>query len=269
MRTGGAAAVRRKSDGPLSDPPRTVVVMDSVRDEGTNGVRPQTSEYGVGPTHIVWDWNGTLLHDIHAVLEATNAAFEETGLPAITLERYRELYCVPVPRFYERLMGRLPTDEEWEVMDRRFHRHYWERADGAGLTEGAAELLAARRVAGHTQSLCSLAPHDMLVPLVRTHGIDRHFLRVDGSNGSSQGGKARQMARHLAALEGVEAARTVVIGDAVDDALAAAHVGAGAVLYTGGSHSRGSLAQAGVPVVDSLAEAVEAADRMAAGVCPP
>lgn len=215
--------------------------------------------------HIVWDWNGTLLHDIHAVLEATNAAFAETGLPSITLERYRELYCVPVPRFYERLIGRLPTEEEWEAMDAIFHRHYWERASGVGLTEGAAELLAARTSAGHTQSLCSLAPHDMLVPLVRQHGIDRHFLRVDGSTGSNFGGKAAQMARHLSALEGVEVDHTVVIGDAVDDALAAVHVGAQAVLYTGGSHSRASLQEAGVPVVDTLAEAVEAADRIAAG----
>ena len=220
----------------------------------------------VGPTHIVWDWNGTLLHDIHAVLEATNAAFAEAGMPSITLERYRELYCVPVPRFYERLMGRLPTDEEWEAMDEMFHRHYWQRAENVGLTDGAADLLAARTVAGHTQSLCSLAPHDMLVPLVRRHGIDRHFLRVDGSRESSRGGKAAQMARHLTALGSVDADRTVVVGDAVDDAVAAAHVGARAVLYTGGSHSRASLLQAGVPVVDTLAEAVEAADRIAAGV---
>ncbi|MCF6526447.1 HAD family hydrolase [Streptomyces sp. JJ36] len=220
----------------------------------------------VGPTHIVWDWNGTLLHDIHAVLEATNLAFAEIGMPTITLERYRELYCVPVPRFYERLMGRLPSDEEWEAMDRIFHRHYWRQADGVGLTEGAAELLEAREDAGHTQSLCSLAPHDRLVPLLRNHGIDRHFLRVDGARGPSGGGKAAQMARHLSALDDVDAGRTVVIGDAVDDALAAAHVGARAVLYTGGSHSRRSLQEAGVPVVDTLAEAVEAADRIAAGV---
>ncbi|MDT0381650.1 haloacid dehalogenase-like hydrolase [Streptomyces sp. DSM 42041] len=219
-----------------------------------------------GTTHIVWDWNGTLLHDIHAVLDATNAAFAETGMPSITLERYRDLYCVPVPRFYERLMGRLPTDEEWAAMDAMFHRHYWERAEGVGLTEGAAELLAARQAAGHTQSLCSLAPHDMLLPLIRTHGIDAHFLRVDGSTGDNAGGKAAQMARHLAALEDVGSDRTVVIGDAVDDAVAAAHVGARAVLYTGGSHSRASLEEAGVPVVDTLAEAVEAADRIASGV---
>ena len=213
--------------------------------------------------HLVWDWNGTLLHDIHAVIEATNAAFAEIGLPAITLERYRELYCVPVPRFYERLLGRLPTEPEWEVMDESFHRHYWLRAGDAGLAEGAAELLAAQRAAGRTQSLCSLAPHDRLVPLVRTHGLTEHFVRVDGATGPSGGGKAEQMARHLLALDGVEAARTVVIGDAVDDALAAAHVGAGAVLYTGGSHSRASLEAAGVPVVDTLAEAVEVAETIA------
>jgi phosphoglycolate phosphatase-like HAD superfamily hydrolase len=68
------------------------------------------------------------------------------------------------------------------------------------------------------------------------------------------------MVRHLAALEDVEARRVVVIGDAADDALAAEHVGARAVLYTGGSHSRASLEEVGVPVVDTLEEAVEMAE---------
>lgn len=253
----------------MSDPARTVVFMGLGNARGSgNGIgngdgAVDEQVAAVGLTHIVWDWNGTLLHDIHAVIAATNASFAELGLPAITLERYRELYCVPVPRFYERLMGRLPTPEEWEVMDAVFHRHYWQQAEGVGLTEGAAELLAARLEAGHTQSLCSLAPHDRLVPLVRTHGIDGHFLRVDGTREKSGGSKAAQMALHLAALDGVEASRTVVVGDALDDAVAAAHVGARAVLYTGGSHSRASLAEAGVPVVDSLAEAVETAERIA------
>jgi phosphoglycolate phosphatase-like HAD superfamily hydrolase len=184
-------------------------------------------------------------------------------LPPITLDRYRDLYCVPVPRFYERLIGRMPTDAEWAIMDATFHRHYWTLAEKCGLADGAAELLAARRAAGLTQSLCSLAPHAELLPIVTSHGIDRHFLRVDGRVGPSTVGKAAQMARHLASLDGVEADRVVVIGDALDDAAAAAHVGAYAVLYTGGSGSRGSLETAGVPVVDTLAEAVELAERIA------
>ncbi|WP_055555480.1 HAD family hydrolase [Streptomyces sp. NBRC 110028] len=214
-------------------------------------------------THIVWDWNGTLFHDIDAVIQATNASFGEIGLPPITLERYRELYCVPVPLFYERLMGRLPTDAEWEVMDEAFHRHYWALAESAGLALGARELLAEWQSAGLTQSLCSLAPHENLMPLVRTHGIERHFVRVDGRTGQSTTGKAEQMVRHLAALERVPPQRMVVIGDAVDDAVAARHVGARAVLYTGGSHSRASLLAAGVPVVDTLEEAVREAEALA------
>ncbi|MFI9724322.1 HAD family hydrolase [Streptomyces sp. NPDC052396] len=214
--------------------------------------------------HIVWDWNGTLLHDVDAVMAATNASFAEIGLPPITLERYRELYCVPVPRFYERLLGRLPTGAEWQRMDEAFHRHYWAHAADAGLAEGARALLAEWQEAGRTQSLCSLAPHDRLLPLLRTHGIERHFIRVDGRTGPSDTGKAEQMARHLAALAGVRPERVVVIGDAVDDAVAAAHAGARAVLYTGGSHSRASLEAAGVPVVDSLAAAVREAGRLVA-----
>ncbi|ANP55426.1 phosphoglycolate phosphatase-like HAD superfamily hydrolase [Streptomyces griseochromogenes] len=215
--------------------------------------------------HIVWDWNGTLFHDNDAIIGATNAAFAELGLAPITLEEYRALYCVPVPKFYERLLGRLPTDAEWKQMDEVFHRYYAEHRVRCGLTEGAAELLAGWRSAGHSQSLLSMYGHEELVPLVRGFGIEGHFVRVDGRTGPSGGSKAEHMVRHLEALSGsVEAARTVVIGDASDDAVAARHVGARAVLYTGGSHSRVSLEEVGVPVVDSLAEAVAEAQRIAA-----
>ncbi|MFE3830416.1 HAD family hydrolase [Streptomyces sp. NPDC059092] len=218
-------------------------------------------------THLVWDWNGTILDDMRAVIGATNAAFAEIGLAPITLDRYRELYCVPIPRFYERLMGRLPSDAEWLVMDETFHRHYTERRAGCGLTRGVEELLAGWAVAGGSQSLLSMYGHEHLVPTVRGYGIERHFLRVDGRKGPSGGSKALHLERHLIALAGaggeIPAVRTVVIGDAVDDAVAAAHVGARAVLYTGGTNSRATLETVGVPVVDTLEEAVALARDLA------
>ncbi|MFF3504822.1 HAD family hydrolase [Streptomyces sp. NPDC003247] len=219
---------------------------------------------GKSAAHIVWDWNGTLFHDNDAIIGATNAAFVELGLEPITIERYRALYCVPVPKFYERLMGRLPTDAEWELMDDVFHRYYAEHRVRCGLTEGAADLLARWRSEGRSQSLLSMYVHEELVPLVRGFGIEPHFLRVDGRTGPSGGSKAEHMVRHLMALADVDPEHTVVIGDAADDAVAALHAGARAVLYTGGSHGRASLEEVGVPVVDSLAEAVEVAERIAA-----
>ncbi|MDX2700738.1 HAD family hydrolase [Streptomyces ipomoeae] len=220
-------------------------------------------KYGAG-AHIVWDWNGTLFHDNEAIIGATNAAFAELGVGPLTLERYRELYCVPVPKFYERLIGRLPTDEEWEAMDDVFHRYYAEHRVTCELTEGVPELLTEWRSAGRSQSILSMYVHEELVPLVRGFGIEPHFVRVDGRTGPSGGSKAEHMVRHLRRLVGVEAARTVVIGDAADDAVAARYVGARAVLYTGGSHSRASLEGVGVPVVDTLEEAVAEAERLVA-----
>ncbi|MET9732839.1 HAD hydrolase-like protein [Streptomyces sp. NPDC006458] len=214
--------------------------------------------------HIVWDWNGTLFHDNDAIIGATNAAFAELGLEPITLERYRALYCVPVPKFYERLMGRLPTDAEWQVMDDTFHRYYTQHRIRCGLTEGVTELLTHWRAAGRSQSILSMYGHEELVPLVRGFGIEEHFIRVDGRTGPSGGSKAEHMVRHLRSLPYVDAERTVVIGDAADDAVAALHVGARAVLYTGGSHGRASLETVGVPVVDTLAEAVAEAERLGA-----
>ncbi|WP_055590328.1 HAD family hydrolase [Streptacidiphilus griseoplanus] len=207
--------------------------------------------------HLVWDWNGTLYHDIDAVVAASNAAFAEIGLAPLTVQRYRELYCIPIPRFYERLLGRAPTTEEWERMDATFHVAYTGHSAGCGLTEGAELLLEQWAAAGRSQSILSMYGHEQLVPLVRGFGIEHRFLRVDGRTGPSGGGKAEHMVRHLAALgRSVDPAATVVIGDAADDAVAASRVGAHAVLYTGGSHTRETLAPAGVPVVDSLAEAV-------------
>ena len=220
---------------------------------------------GQTAAHIVWDWNGTLLHDIHAVIGATNAAFAELGLAPITLERYRELYCVPVPKFYERLMGRLPTDAgvggHGRVLPPALLAAGTRRRSGRGRRRvaGGAEARGAQPVA----VFAGAARPTSCRSYGRTASLS-HFVRVDGRTGPSGGSKAEHMARHLAARWTVS--RRIApssSGTPSTTPLAAAHVGARAVLYTGGSHSRASLEEAGVPVVDSLEEAVEAAERLA------
>ncbi|WP_371481228.1 HAD family hydrolase [Kitasatospora sp. NBC_00315] len=215
-------------------------------------------------THIIWDWNGTLFHDMEAVLGASNAAFATLGIAPLSLQEYREQYEIPIPRFYERLLGRQPSGAEWLLLDDAFHVRYHELSPACGLTEGAQDLLSAWAGAGHSQSLLSMYEHERLLPVVERFGLTGHFVRVDGRSGPSGGQKAAHLIRHLAALgEHVDPARTVLIGDAADDALAALGAGAHAVLYTGGSHTREKLEPVGVPVVDTLAEAVELAGRLA------
>lgn len=209
--------------------------------------------------HIVWDWNGTLFDDQHLVVEGLNAVMDDAGVPRVDLETYQRLYTRPVQRFYERLLGRPIGPEEWERFDASYHAGYREALDRAQLAADAHDALDQVHSAGGSQSLLSMWRHDELVPLVDGLGIADRFARIDGVRGRGGGIKAPFLQAHLDRLvedRGARPATVLVVGDALDDAAAAAEVGADCVLYDGGSHPRAQLEAAGVPVAGTLTQAL-------------
>ncbi|MGH8876399.1 MAG: HAD family hydrolase [Stackebrandtia sp.] len=208
--------------------------------------------------HLVWDWNGTLLDDFTAVVDATNSAIGTIGGEILGPDDHRERFFRPIKEFYSELAGRRLDDEEFGRLDRLFHDHYQLGVAAHGLTADAREAIAAWQ---GTQSLLSMWFHDDLVPLVATHGLTRHFARVDGLRETVGGNsKLPYLLAHLEAL-GAEAADCVLIGDSVDDHLAASTAGAGCVLYAGGFTSPTRLGQTGAPVARTLTEAIALAQR--------
>lgn len=204
--------------------------------------------------HIVWDWNGTLFDDVSAVVDATNEIFASYGLPPMDVAGFRSVYTRPIWSCYERVLGRALADGEWERLDGAFHDAYHRLMERCRLAADARHAIDALAGAGHTQSLLSMWHHDRLTVAVRDHGIDTVFRRVDGLRAGQPGGsKTEFMVRHLAAM-GVDPAEVLAIGDSVDDAVAARHAGARAVLYAGGMQGRADLDRFGVPVVDRLTE---------------
>ena len=211
--------------------------------------------------HIVWDWNGTLFDDLELVVHSVNQGLSEFGAVPIDLDSYRSHYTRPVKLFYDRLIGRDITTDEWITVDRVFHDAYRAALDDARLTTDAAEALEEVALGGHTQSLLSMFPHPDLIPLVEHLGISRFFDRIDGlSEGSPGDLKAGYLERHLRNLiVGEDPRSVVVIGDTPDDAIAASHVGAYPILYDGGSHHRQDLEATGAPVASTLMGAVSLA----------
>jgi phosphoglycolate phosphatase-like HAD superfamily hydrolase len=204
--------------------------------------------------HIVWDWNGTLFDDRDAIVDATNEILHPYGLPRLGLDAYRAAYTRPIWASYERILGRPLEEGEWERLDAAFHDSYHRLMERCRLAADARRTLDLLAGNGHTQSLLSMWLHDRLTVAVREHGIGAAFSRVDGLRPEEAGGsKAEFMVRHLAALE-ADPAEVVMVGDSVDDALAARHVGARAILYTGGLQARADLDRLGVPVVERLSD---------------
>jgi phosphoglycolate phosphatase-like HAD superfamily hydrolase len=207
-------------------------------------------------THLVWDWNGTLLDDLTLVVSATNHAFASIGGPAVETEEHRRQFRRPIADYYAEVLGRAVDHEEFGRLDRIFHDAY-----RVGLTSCtlAGDASAAIRAWTGSQSLLSMWFHDELVPAVDTYGLTGLFSRIDGLRTEIGGGfKAGHLAAHLREL-GVDGEQVVLIGDSLDDAHAAEANGGACVLYTGGFTDPDRLRASGLPVADTLTGAVELA----------
>ncbi|ELX8378544.1 HAD family hydrolase [Providencia vermicola] len=206
----------------------------------------------MGKSHIIWDWNGTLLDDVHISLLAANKVFNQLGFKELSLHEYRENYSVPVNIFYHNVMGREPTKSEWQTIGDVFNQYYKPNVRTAYLSRGAIEALQYRNKNKFTQSVCSLMEQDELNQSIFDTQVSSYFNLVEGRTlPLLKKGKSEQLSLHIKKLN-ILPSRCVVVGDAADDALSAFEVGAKAILYTGGTHCAENLAKTGAYLVDSL-----------------
>jgi phosphoglycolate phosphatase-like HAD superfamily hydrolase len=212
----------------------------------------------VGRSHLVWDWNGTLLDDLPIVVEAVNRSIATFGVAPIDADGYRDHYTRPVRHFYDNLFGRVVADEEWLRLNTTFHDVYFDLATAADLAPGAREAMDRLDEAGWGQSLLSMSPQDWLSGIVDRLNLTHRLALVDGMSELTGGLKAMHMEEHLRLL-GMDGESVVVVGDTPDDVAAARHVGARAILFHGGSHHIDVLESEGVPIAETLAEAVDLA----------
>ena len=211
--------------------------------------------------HVVWDWNGTLVEDLPVVVESVNAALDAIGEPPITEDGYRAHFTRPVGRFYERLLKRSVSSEEWATLDRVFHNQYRATLDRVPLATDAMAAINSVVDRGWSQSILSMWWEDELLDVVARHGLVDRMTLVQGNLDDPGGAKASHLLRHVTTLD-IDVGSVVMIGDSLDDAAAAGAVGTACVLYDGGSHHLDDLEDVGVPVAGSLVDAVEIASQL-------
>ncbi len=201
--------------------------------------------------HILWDWNGTLLDDAWLCVEVVNGILRPLGLPAVTLQSYREHFDFPVVRYYERIG--LPTDPEpFNVISERFIAGYHERFGECSLREGVEDVLRALHGRGAAMSVLSASRQDLLELAVGRFGIASYFASLNGIDTIHATGKLER-GRELMRALGTAPGECVLIGDTVHDFEVAHALGLDCILLADGHHGRARLEATGAPVVESLA----------------
>lgn len=203
---------------------------------------------------VLWDWNGTLLDDLQYAIDVRNRVFPTFGLPGLeSVADYHAQFTFPVRTYYERAGV---TDETFEAVAHAWMDEYVRGFDTVRLHGDARSALDRLAHGKICQAVLSASKQDMLAEQIARFGIAPYFAVLLGL-GDIYAGSKQEIARRYLQGCGISPQETCLIGDTLHDAEVAQAVGAGCVLVARGHQSRQTLLEAGVPVMQSLEQAVD------------
>ena len=201
-------------------------------------------------THIIWDFNGTILNDVDIGIESVNRLLEPRGLKKIeSIDEYHELFRFPIIDYYKSLGFDFEKDDYYTVLAPEWVAAYMELVPCATVYEGVTETLEYFSNANVGQVLLSATEIEQLKTQIHELGIEKYFCEVIGLDNIHAKSKAENakvwMQKH-------PDARPLFVGDTEHDAEVAAAAGADCVLFSGGHSSIKKLSSLGLPIIDDI-----------------
>ena len=203
-------------------------------------------------THVLWDWNGTLLDDLDVVIDVMNRLLAAKGLPLLDRVSYRREFGFPVRDYYARI-GLGPDHGDFEEWARTFIDEYDRRARAIPVRPQARPILGRLRAAGLRQVILSAARSAQLEELVALHQLGDYFEELVGQGDHYAHGKL-DAARAWLDRTGHDPARLLLVGDTLHDYEVARDLGAHCVLIAEGHHGAERLRECECAVVADLDE---------------
>jgi phosphoglycolate phosphatase len=185
-----------------------------------------------GRSHVIWDWNGTLIDDVELCARAVAAILEAHGLPVVSVEEHRRRFRMPVREFY-RALGFDLDRVSFEALAHDFVERYSREVHDCRLFEGTHDLLDRLRGSGARQAVLSAARESDLLALVDHFGLRAYFDHVCGLPDVYATTKIER-GRELLRLWQVDPTQVVLVGDMDHDVDVARALGIDVLLVTGG-----------------------------------
>lgn len=217
---------------------------------------------------VVFDWNGTLLADSMAVVQAANKSeIPMLGLKPVTLNQLRETYEVPIVHAYEKL-GVSPElfREKSAETSEAFHRHYEPLAARTHTRPGTRAMLQALH-SNHIQRI-----------ILSNHTMEGIFLQLDrlklqdyfdavlaneAIGNAHYVGKQHRLERYLATTN-YQPDEVAIIGDTPEEVRIGRALGIRTIAISGGVCARHRLVSAKPDtLVASVNQILKAVEEMA------
>lgn len=187
---------------------------------------------------VIFDLDGTLLDTAPDLVASLNHTIAAADLAPVTYADLTHLVGqgarVMIRRAFE-LRGRTIDDVSTEPLLQRFLAHYKREMPGASKPyPGLIEALDRLADAGMRLAVCTNKQEDLAVPLIERLGLSERFMTITGGDTFAV---RKPDARHiLGTIEkaGGDPSAAVMVGDSINDILAARNAGIPSIAVTFG-----------------------------------
>lgn len=200
-------------------------------------------------SHIIWDWNGTLLDDVGVSVDCVNDLLVQLGKKETNIDEYYLHMDSTLINYYA---NHVNFDEfSFEKCTIVFQNSYSKRMNFAKLSKNALEMLRFAQNNTIKQYIISSFEEQKLKTLVSRFEIESFFEEISGADDTLAGEK---LTRAKSILKNVDPEKIVVIGDTLADHELALGLNCDCILYTNGHQSFSTLEETGRPLVNDLIE---------------
>jgi phosphoglycolate phosphatase len=202
---------------------------------------------------IVFDWDGTLFDSTALITRCIQAAAADLGLTVPDDQRAAYVIGLGLREALQHAVPELPS-ERYPELGKRYQHHYFARQHELALFPGTLQMLQALKGRNHWLGVAtgkSRRGLDEALATVALRGLFDATRTADETAGKPDPRMLLELMREF----GVDAARTLMIGDTTHDLQLAANAGAASIGVSYGAHEpKAFAALAPLHVAHSTAE---------------
>ncbi len=199
-------------------------------------------------THIIWDYNGTVVDDVDASVAAVNDMLNKRNLPLTTKEQYIETVALPLDNYYK---GLGISEEDMAAISTEFQTFCKNHSNLIHIFDDFFVVMQELKKFDIKNILMSSLYKDFLLEDMKKFNLSKYFDDVIGMNDKLVGSKLEN-AKNYIAKNHLKAENVLFIGDLVSDAKIAKTLNANCILIPNGHNSKTRCLSEEVTVFDDL-----------------
>ncbi len=198
-------------------------------------------------THLLWDWNGTLLDDLQLCIRLLGDLLASQGLPPVSKERYLEIFDFPISEYYQKA-GFDFSKESYESLAKRYMQIYPRAGCWLGPVPGMLPVVEQLHRLGIYQGILSASDRQILLQQLSYSGYPEKWFREVLGLENFYGVSKVALGQRWMEQSGISPEQVIYVGDTTHDAETAQAMGCRCILVGWGHQSVEKLEKAGVPL---------------------